>query len=187
MSFNPSDMELTPVQIFWTPAGSTAEVDLGASLGNVKIAVAIEKAPLKADQTGSYILDQAISGGKYSVTTEIAQTKDFQLAGYLFPTAASVVGTTPYDGASPSAAIQFNNYVGSRSLAVAGNLRLHPQNLAAANTSYDFNFFKACPVEMSEISYGPSEQSRWKVEWMVFPDTSVTPYKFFRYGKTSIT
>lgn len=184
MGFNPNDMELTPGILSWKPAGATAFVDLGATLGTIKVAIKTEKAPLHADQTGSTPLDKAISGHMYTVTTEIPQTRDYQLAEYLFPS-ASALGGAPYDGAAPSAALQWNNAVGHRDLSVAGQLRIHPQDIALGVESYDMLFYKACPEETSEIDYGPSKQSTWKTVWTIYPDTSVTPYRFMRRGNTS--
>lgn len=173
-NFNPSDMELTPAKVYFTPAGSTTEVYLGGTLSNVKIQIATEKAPIKADQTGTYVLDNRLSGGKYTVQTEIAQSRDFSLLAYLFPSATA--------GAS---GIEFINNVGHSDLEVAGQLRLHPQDLDDNDDDYDFVFYKATPTEASEITYGPTEQSRFKVEWMIFPDTTYSPFKFFRRGATS--
>ena len=189
-TFNPNDMELTPANVSWMPNGATAYVSLGATLSTVKVNIKTNKAHLLADQTGSTPLDSAISGHEFTITTEIPQTRDFQLASYLFPH-ATLLGGAPYDGTAPSAALEWDNKVGSRDLTVAGQLLLHPQDLAAANTAYDMTFYKACPTEMSEIDYGPAKQSSWKVVWTVYPDTanphtaSGTDYRFMRRGNTS--
>lgn len=181
MAINPSNMELTPAIISWQPAGATAFTDLGGSLGNIKVALSTEKAEIKADQTGTTPLDKRVSGHKYTVTTEIAEVNDFTLAGYLFPNA-----TTITSGAS--AALQWNNAVGNSDISVAGQLKLHPQNRDTADESHDWLFYKAVPTEISEISYGPTDQSRFKVEWTIYPDTSNpysasgTDYRFMRYG-----
>jgi hypothetical protein len=179
-------MELTPVKVYWKPVGATAFTDLGGTLGNVKVAIATEKAEIKADQTGTTPLDRRVSGQKYTVVTKITQAKDFLISSYVFPN-AELLGTTPYNGASPSAALQFNNAVGSSDLQFAGQLKLHPQDVADDDASYDYLFYKACPTEASEITYGPTEQSAFNIEWTVYPDTDVTPYRFFRYGSEDIT
>lgn len=188
--FNPNDMELTPAILFWQPHSATASVNLGATLGSIKVAIKTDKAHLMADQTGSTPLDKAISGHEFTVTTEIPQTRDYQLASYLFPH-ASLEGGTPFDGTAPSAALQWNNKVGSRDLTVAGQLTLHPQDLALADPSYDMTFYVACPTELSEIDYGPSKQSSWKVVWTVYPDIAnpatdgANDYRFMRRGNTT--
>lgn len=182
-SFTPTDFELTPGQVYWTPNGSTAESYLGATLKNIKVTFKYSKAELKADQTGDTALDRRISGGMVSVETEIPQTKDFQLFSYLFPN-AELDGTTGFSGNAPSAAIQWNTAVGNSDLAVAGNLRIHPQSFPATNAAYDWNFPLACPAEDSGVVFGPAEQMAFKVVWNVYPDTSVSaaPYEFFTYG-----
>lgn len=186
MAFNPNDMELTPMQVFWTPNGATAETDLGGTLGNVKISVAVEKADIKADQTGSTPLDKRVSGHKYSISTNLAQTRDFLIASYAFPNAV-LVGGTPFDGSAPMAALDFVNAVGNSDLAKAGILRLHPQDVASDNHSYDWTFPLAAPSEASEITHGPATQSQWKIDWTVYPDVSGgAPYKFFRFGDTDL-
>ena len=85
--FNPNDLELTPMIVYWKPQGSTASYDLGATLGNVKISVALEKTELKADQTGTTPIDRRVSGAKFMVTTELAQINDMELVSYIFPNA----------------------------------------------------------------------------------------------------
>jgi hypothetical protein len=188
ISFNPSDMDLTPVNLYWTPHGVTAasgEVYLGGTLGNNKVSIASEKADIKADQYGSTPLDKRVSGHKFMISTNITQVKDFQLASYLFPN-ATLKGTGPFDGSSASAAIEWVNAVGNSDLSVAGKLRMHPQNLPASVVNYDMTFFVACPTEVSEITHGPATQSQWKVEWTVYPDTSVSPARFMQYGDITL-
>lgn len=185
MAFNPNDMELTPAKVYWKPNGATAFTDFGGTLGNVKVAIATEKSPIKADQTGTTPLDSRISGQKYTVTTKIAQTKDFLLASYVFPH-AELLGTAPYDGLAPSAALLFNNQVGDSDLAVAGQLKLHPQDVADDDSSYDYLFYLACPTEASEMTFGPTEQSAFNIVWTVYPNTEVDGYPFFKYGNDAI-
>lgn len=177
--FNPNDLELTPMIVYWKPQGSTSSYDLGATLGNVKISVALEKTELKADQTGSTPIDRRVSGAKFMVTTELAQINDMELVSYIFPNAV-------FQGTAASGVIQFNNVVGNSDLAVAGELTLHPQNLPATAVNHDWTFYVAAPTENSEITYGPTEQSRFKVEWGVYPDQSVTPYRFMCYGDKNL-
>lgn len=185
MSFSVSSMELTPVKVYWTPAGSTAEAYLGGTLGNVKIAVATEKSPIHADQTGKTMLDQRISGHKYHVTTEIAQINDFTILSYIFPSASAL-------GAAASGIEWFNN-VGHSDRAVAGQLRLHPQSQPDAVGTYDWTFYVACPTENSELVYGPTEQSKFKVEWVIYPDlsnvagaTGGSGYRFMKFGDKNL-
>lgn len=182
MSFTATEMELTPVQVYWKPNGATAFVDLGGTLGDCKISIAYSKSDIKADQTGDTPLDKRISGAKFMVETIITQVNNFQNMSYIFPS-ASLGGGTPFAGASPSAFVQWNNQVGASDLDKAGVLKLHPQNKGASTIeTYDWYFYVACPTESSEIDYGPTKQSGCKVQWTIYPDTSVTPYRFCRFG-----
>lgn len=185
MAFNVSSMELTPVKVYWTPNGSTAEAYLGGTLGNVKVSVATEKAEIKADQTGTTPLDRRVSGHKYMVTTEIAQINDFTVASYIFPS-ASALGNAP-------SGIEWYNAVGHSDVSVAGKLRLHPMSQPDNVATYDWTFYVACPTENSEVTYGPTEQSRFKVEWAVYPDidnpigaSGSGQYRFMRFGDTDL-
>lgn len=184
IGFNPNDMELTPMIVYWQPAGSSTVYDLGGTLGDVKISVSYEKSDIMADQTGKTPLDKRVSGAKFNVVTEIAQVDNFQLVSLMFPH-AELVGSAPYNGAAPSAAVQWNNVVGQSDLSVSGVLTLHPQNRPVGASAYDWTFFLACPTEASEITYGPTKQSTLKIEWTCYPDASVSPYRFLRYGDTT--
>ncbi len=178
MSFDVTKMELTPVKVYFTPASSTAEIFLGGTLGNLKISVATEKAVIKADQTGTTPLDKRISGHMFTVTTEIAQVNDFSVVQHIFPSASAI----------SSSGIEWFNAVGHADQTVAGQLRLHPQSMADSASAFDWTFFKVCPTENSEITYSPTEQSKFKVEWAVYPDISNpitangTDYRFMKFG-----
>lgn len=172
MSFDITKLDLTPMQVLWTPNASTTTYDLGATLGDVKIQIGYEKAEVMADQTGKMPVDRRVSGAKIQVTTEVAQVNDFSALQFVFPAAS----------ATSASGIQWNNQVGHSDISVAGQLRLHPLNQDTASTGFDWIFFVACPIETSEITYGPTKQSALKVEWGVYPDTSVTPYRFVKRG-----
>jgi hypothetical protein len=184
-TFAPQDFELSPAKVYFTPAGSTAEIYIGATLADVKINFGYKKSPLKADQTGETVLDNRISGFESTVEFEVAQVNDFDLMAKLFPH-ASTVGGTPFTGTAPSAAVQFNNAMGQSDLSVAGKLRLHPQVFADANKGWDWTFFKATPNETSDFVYGPTKQIAYKIKMQVFPDTSTDPFRFFRRGDTAL-
>jgi hypothetical protein len=181
-TFTPSDMELSPALLFWQPNGSTATYYLGGTLKNVKLNFEYDKSPIKADQYGTSVLDNRISGVKVMLTTEVAQVKDFQLFNFLFPD-STLVGNPPYDGTSTTASVKWTNTVGNADLNIAGTLTLHPQAVGATSvTNYNWTFTKACPTEKSEITYGPTEQAAWKIEWTILPDTTQNPPVWFTYG-----
>lgn len=194
-SFNPNDMELTPGLITLYPYGnvaSSAAFPLGATLGNIKVGIKTDKAHFMADQTGSTPLDSAISGQQFTITTEIAQTRDYLLAASAVFPHAILLGNAPYDGTSTTAAIGWANKVGSKDSSVAVALNIHPQDLPAASTQYDMLFYKVCATEVSEIDFSPSKQSTWKVVFTVYPDTanphsaSGTDYRFMVRGNSTL-
>jgi hypothetical protein len=177
-TFNPNDMELTPAILTIYPYGVTAAsaaFNLGATLGNIKIAIKTDKAPFHADQTGSTPLDMAISGQQYTITTEIAQTRDYLLAASAIFPHMQLAGSSPYNGTAPSGGLVFVNAVGAKDSAVAIRLNLHPQDIAIGNQSYDFTFPKVCATEASEIDFSPNKQSTWKLVFTVYPDIA-NPY-----------
>jgi hypothetical protein len=184
-TFSPTDFELTPAKVYFTPAGATAEVYIGATLADVKFSFGYKKSALKADQTGETIVDQRISGMECMVEFEVAQVNDFDLMWKLFPHAQQI-GGTPFTGAAPSAAIQFNNNMGASDLAVAGVLRLHPQVFADSNNGYDWTLFKAAPNEMTEFTYSPTKQMAYKCKFQAYPDFTVDPFRFARRGNPSL-
>jgi hypothetical protein len=163
-----TNMELTPMMVKF------AGVDLGGTLGNVVITAKYDKAPIKADQLGSTILDYRVSGIAITVTTELTEIKNPDVWKVVFPNASLIIG--------PPKAIQFNTNVGDSDIAHAGLLTLHPLSDTAIGNDYDHTFWCAVASADSTITYGPTEQSRLKIVWNILPDTSVTPYRFYRMG-----
>ena len=99
--FNPNDMELTPGLITIYPYGNiaaSAGYALGATLSSIKVGIKTDKAHFMSDQTGSTPLDSAISGQQFTITTEIAQTRDYLLAASAVFPHAILLGNAPYDG-----------------------------------------------------------------------------------------
>lgn len=167
-TITPANMELTPMQVKF------AGVDLGGTLSNVVISPKYDKAPIKADQLGSTILDYVVSGIAITVTTELAEIKNPDIWKIVFPNASLITG--------PPKAIQFNTNIGDRDSAHTGLLVLHPLSDAPAGNDYDYTFWCAVASAESSITYGPTEQARLKIVWNILPDTSVSPYRFFRFG-----
>lgn len=170
-----TNMELTPCQVLWTPAGSSTEVDLGGSLGNVVVSTKFSKADIKADQMGISVLDRRVSGIETTVTTELVEIKNKDIWKVVFPHAVKA-GTTPHFY------IDFKSAVGDGDLSNAGILRLHPQSIDPADLDYDYYFYKACASAESAFTLGPTEQLRLKLVWNILLDTSVSPAKLFRHG-----
>jgi hypothetical protein len=175
---NGTSMELTPMQVLFTPPGASTAVDLGGTLSGVGISIKYSKAELHADQAGKTVLDRRTTGLAITVTTELAEVQNKDLWKILFPHATEISTSTK--------AIDFVNSVGDSDLLRAGKLTLHPLSKALADVTTDYNFPKACSSAESEITYSPDGQSKLKIVWNILPDTSVCPAIFGRYGDTSL-
>jgi hypothetical protein len=169
------NMELTPCIVKFKKPGDTAYTDLGGTLGNVKVKITYKKAPIKADQFGDTELNSKVSGFAATVETELTEIKDWTQIKVLFPHATLVGTSAPY-------AIDFGTNVGDSDLDNAGELLLHPQSVSSTTEDYDWLCYKAVATADSELTYSPTEQSRMKIIWKIYPDTSFTPAKFIRYG-----
>lgn len=168
-----SNLDIGPCQILFNA------IDLGASLKNVSIKFKYEKVPLKSDQTGTSILDMAISGMDVTVETEIAETRDKSKFSAIFPTAT-------LGGTSPHQFIDFQDQVALRQLALAQTLLLHPLVDASSAHDNEWYFYKALPLEDSTYVFGPAEQANLKATWRILLDLSVTPGRMFRAGDHSL-
>src|SRR6185295_10519776 len=81
--------------------------NIGGTLDNVVITHKIEKAPMKMDQFGSTMVDEAISGYDISVTTSIVETRDKTIVSACFP-------NVDFAGTSPTDTLTWNNKVSIR-------------------------------------------------------------------------
>jgi len=185
MTTNPnitiSNMELTPMMVkFKQNATDVAATDIGGTLDNVVITAKYGKAEIKADQLGLSVLDRRVNEITVSVTTSITEVQDKETLKILFPHATLV-------SSGGNFALDFKTNVGDGDLSNAGELTLHPLSKDVSDVSTDWTFYKACASAESEFSYGPSEQVKAKIVWNILPDTSVTPYRWFRYGDPALS
>lgn len=156
-------LELTPQRI------SLNGVDLGATLENVEVTLEVQKAELKADQTGVTVRDRRISGISVSLKTKLAQTQDVETWAKAFPSFSKGV-----------AAIEGRLQIGRSDTEFAGEMILHPLNRADSDKSQDLLFFAVQASEMSGITYGPEEQSALEITWNAYITGSNA--KIFRFG-----
>lgn len=169
-----SKMDIGPCQVYWDGD------DLGGTLGNVTVNFKYDKAPLRADQTGTALLDEAISGMDVTIETEFTQVRDKVQLQKLFPN-ADIAGTTPHFY------IDFKDKVAVRMLAsFAKQLILHPIVEGSSSKDFDWCFYKAVPSEESSYVFSPSEQGKMKIVWKVYLDLSVTPGQIFRMGDKTL-
>lgn len=166
-------MELTPMRVTYNG------VDLGGTLNNVVVSVETAKAEIKADQSGETVRDRRVSGQVYKVTTTLTQIRDKDIWKVAFPSMRKVTSGL-------NEAIYVEADIGGSDQARAQALVLHPLALADADLSGNYLFYKAIAAEVSEISYGPTEQAGLEVEWTILPDDSVQPERFFFHGDPSI-
>ena len=172
-SVTPGNLELTPVRITYDG------VDLGASLGNVKINQKFDKADLKADQLGTTVLDRRVSGLNVTIETELAEYQNKDILKVVFPNGIELVS-------GMNKAMYTVSKVGESDIALAKQLILHPLSKADADLSGNWLFYKATAMSDSTITFGPQEQIKLKVNWTAYPDFSVSPVRFCFHGDPAI-
>lgn len=168
-----SNFDIGPAQVLFNG------VDLGGTGGNVKIKFKYDKKPLKADQTGSTILDMAVAGMECSVETEFQETRNKTNFGLVFPMAT--LATT-----SGHQYLDFKDQTATRQLASSAPLELHPLEEALSSNDYNWYFYKSIPMEDSEYTFGPAEQAKMKIHWQILLDTTTNPYRLFRVGNHAL-
>lgn len=172
-SVTPGNMELTPCRI--TANG----VDLGGSLGNVKVNINYDKADIKADQFGTTVLDRVVSGLNVTIETELVEYKNKDIIKVIFPNMIE-----PFSG--PNKGAYFVSKVGEHDISLAYPVILHPLSKQDADLSGDFLFYKALADGKSTVTLSPTEQVKLKLHWNVYIDTSVQPGRFMFHGDPSI-
>lgn len=169
---NPTSFELSPCRVKFKG------VDVGATLGNVKVSLKNAKSELKADQLGSTPIDRRISGHEFTIETELAEIYNKDLWKVIFPNFKEV-GTI-------NKLIYADSQLGFSDLSVAGLLNLHPLSKSDGDLSGDYNFYLCTSKAESEIVFSPTEQQKAKIIWTAYPDFTSTPPRFFTFGDPSI-
>lgn len=125
-------MELTPCQVQFKG------VDLGGTLGNVKLKVTYSKSDIKADQFGTTVLDKKVSGFNATVETELTQIKDMEQLKVIFPHAtliSPVLTVTVDDTTDLITAGSPHNYIAGDTV-VFSTTGTMPAPLVAGTTYY---------------------------------------------------
>lgn len=170
-----SKFDIGPVRVTFD------DLDLGGTLDNATVQFKYEKADMKADQAGTTILDQAVSGLDVTVETAIAEVTNIDVLKKIFPNA------TPVE-AGANKALDFGNQVGERMLATKSKvLILHPLNRTDADLTQDWYFYKAAPTEESSYVHSPTEQGKMKIVWRILLDLTQDPPVMFRRGDNTIS
>lgn len=169
---DPTQIPLTPMRVTWNG------VDQGGTTDHCTISIKYQMANIEVDQFGKTVIDQVVSGIAFHVKTVLAESKNADKWAVAFPSMHEVV-----NGGVKS--MYADMQVGDHLLAKAKQLVLHPLERPDSDKNGDFTFFKAVCINASEVKYGPDKQTGLAVEFMIYPDTSVSPAKFMIYGDTT--
>lgn len=169
----PTNMELTPMRVTFNG------VDLGGTLSNVAVHIKYSKAAIHADQFGTTILDQRISGQEMTVTCDLAEVN-------LKSNWKAVFASSHLITSGGNTQEYFDMQIGDTDLSHANILILHPLSKSNADLSGDFKFYLATATASSDVTYSPTGQAKLKVVFHIFPDTGTVPARWMVYGDPSI-
>lgn len=142
-------------------------VDMGGTLDNVTVSVKMDQGEIKADQTGTTILDHRVVGLMIGVETALAEMTNRDRWKTAFPYMDLLTSGGNKAGL-------FRNKNGLSLYDVAAQLKLHPLNRADADLSQDYLFYKAAANQDSKVIYGPKEQIKLAIKWNIYPDAGQT-------------
>lgn len=168
----PTNIALSPMRVKWNG------VDLGGTTDHVSLSIKYDTADIMVDQFGKSVIDKVVSGMHYSIKLTLSEIKNMDNWKVAFPSMHEII-----NGGTKS--MYSDMQIGDHLLAKAQQLLLHPLENADADLSQDYLFYKAICVEASEVKYGPDKQSGLNVEFIVFPDTSVSPARYMTHGDPS--
>lgn len=176
---NLSTANVTPGDIILSPGRIThGGVDLGGTVDSITIGVKYDLADIMVDQYGKTPLNKKVSGHAYTVKCTLSELKNIDRWKTAFPSAVKIV-----NGGVKS--MLFQMAIGDSLLDRALPLIVHPLENADADLNGDFNFDLAVCMEASEVKYGPEKQTGLAVEFVIFPNTAISPARFFVYGDPS--
>jgi hypothetical protein len=172
-TLTPGDWDIGPCFVEYDGA------DLGGTQDGVVISVKYDKAKMSADQTGTLKVDEAVSGMEITLKTSFLETRRKALWAILFPTAT-------YAGTAPADYLDYKDQVSLRSLSRAKKIVLKPKSEDATDKNLNHTFWKALAMEESVLTFGPAEQRKLAITFSIFPDTSVTPWRLYRFGDDTL-
>lgn len=173
-TITPGNFELTPCRVNYKG------VDLGATLGNVKVSIKEDLADLKSDQLGKTVIDRRVSGFNCTVETSLAESQNKNNWGVIFPAHKLVTNQAGQQN------FYFDSQVGASMADLAGPLILHPLSRANTDLSGDILIYLATANGGSEYEFGPEKQLAMKTHWDMYPDFTTTPPRFMLFGDPSI-
>lgn len=169
----PQNFELSPCRVNYK------SIDLGGTLGNVKVNIEEMLSDLKADQLGQTVIDRKSSGFKMTVETMLAESQLKDNWKVVFPAHKLIT-----QGGLKS--FYFDSTVGTSMLDNAGLLVLHPLSKPDTDKSGDILIWKATAEGKADITYSPTEQQKIKVTWHMYPDFTTSPPRFALFGDPTI-
>lgn len=158
MSVTASNFDLGPMDVTFDGT------NLGATKGGITVSVKETYAEMKADQTGTTIVNMAVTGHEVMVKMTLTEVKNKELWGTLFPR-ANLVGTTEKK-------IEFKTAVGTLLSDYTKVLILHPTVRSASDKAADYKIPLAAVKSATEVKLGPEEQIGLEVEFVAFPDAT---------------
>src|SRR5271165_7098147 len=146
-TINPVNFELTPCRVTYNG------VDLGATKGNVKVAIEEKLSKLTADQLGDTMIDQRSSGFNAKVETTLDEINLKSNWLVVFP--MHKLYTDPITGKQ---SFFFDSQVGASQRSFAAPLILHPLSRPDTDKSGDILIYLATAEAKSGVTFSPSEQ-----------------------------
>lgn len=154
-------------------------VDLGGTTQEVSMSIKYDMADIMVDQFGKSIMDKVVSGLHYSIKLTLAEVKNKDNWKIVFPSIKEIVS-------GGNKAIYSDMQIGDHMYPKALQLLLHPLENADGDFSEDYLFYKVTATQVSEVKYGPEKQTGLSVEFIVYPDTAVSPARYMFHGDTSL-
>ncbi len=149
---------------------SGSEVDLGFTMGGVKVTIETAVADVTTDQFGKVIMKQIVVGRNATIKVPFAET-DIQLMSKLMALASYVPDAT----VTTKKKTILNTPVGADLVASAAqSLKLIKAvgGTASSNANDAFRFYKAAPSGKLEFAFSIKDQRVWEVEFTAYPDST---------------
>lgn len=171
-ALTPGNFELTPCRVTY------GGVDLG---GTDKVTVKIEEklSPLVADQLGTTIIDQKVSGFKVTIETALDETQLKANWKVVFPAHKLVTS-------GPNSSFYFDSQIGQSMAALAKQLILHPLSRVDGDKSHDFVVYLATAMPTTDLEFSATSQQKLKVSFEMYPDFTTQPPRFCLYGDPAV-
>lgn len=143
-------------------------IDLGYTIGGVKVSVATETKDIEVDQEVSPV-DTLIQKQALTVVVPLAE---YTLENLNMALPGSEIVTDATDATKKKLLLKSQS--GASLITFANTLVLHPTSLEDTDKSEDWTFNKAAPVGNLEVLYDKENPKVAEVTFKIFPDTDNT-------------